>query len=110
MVNDQTAAEHFTKFSQRRAARAKHFRDFKSWPKHRGLRRHSAWQNAAEGTNVEEADTSIEESLPSKPAVINPHQRCGYSDAPFARIHYFYTAGSRNELEGMGVVGWDTRP
>ena len=35
---------------------------------------------------------------------INPHQRCGYSDSPFARIHYFYTAGSGNGLEGMEVV------
>ena len=32
--------------------------------------------------------------------IVNPHQRCGYSDSPFARIHYFYTAGSRNGLEG----------
>ena len=37
-------------------------------------------------------------------AVVNPHQRCGYSDSPVARIHYFYTAGSRNELEGVGAV------
>ena len=36
--------------------------------------------------------------------VVNPHQRYGYSDSPFARIHHFYTAGSRNELEGVGVV------
>ena len=36
--------------------------------------------------------------------LINPHQRCGYSDSPFARIHYFYTAGSRNGFEGMGTV------
>ena len=33
-------------------------------------------------------------------SVFNPHQRCGYSDSPFARIHYFYIAGSRNGLEG----------
>ena len=36
--------------------------------------------------------------------LVNPHQRCGYSDWPFTRIHYFYTAGSRNELEGVGAV------
>ena len=36
--------------------------------------------------------------------VVNPHQRCGYSDSPFARIHYFYTAGSRNGFEGMEPV------
>ena len=36
--------------------------------------------------------------------LFNPHQRCGYSESPFARIHYFYTAGSRNELEGVGAV------
>ena len=33
--------------------------------------------------------------------MFNPHQRCGYSDMPFARIHYFYTAGFRNGLEGV---------
>ena len=37
--------------------------------------------------------------------VFNPHQRCGYSDSPFARIHYFYTAGSRDGLEGVGGGG-----
>ena len=36
--------------------------------------------------------------------LFNPHQRCGYSDSPFARIHYFYTAGSRNRFEGMEAV------
>ena len=36
--------------------------------------------------------------------IFNPHQRCGYSDSPFARIHHFYTAGSRNELQGVGAV------
>ena len=36
-----------------------------------------------------------------KQSLINPHQRCGYSDSPFARIHYFYTAGSRK-----GVGDW----
>ena len=36
--------------------------------------------------------------------VIHPHQRCGYSDSPFARIHYFYTAGSGNGLEGAEMV------
>ena len=35
---------------------------------------------------------------------INPHQRCGYSDSPFARIYFFYTAGSRNRFEGMEAV------
>ena len=33
---------------------------------------------------------------------IHPHQRYWYSDSPFARIHYFYTAGSGSELEGLG--------
>ena len=37
-------------------------------------------------------------------AFVNPHQRCGYSDLPFARIYFFYTAGSRNRLEGMEPV------
>ena len=36
--------------------------------------------------------------------LINPHQRCGYSDSPFARIYFFYTAGSRNRFEGMESV------
>ena len=36
-------------------------------------------------------------------SLFNPHQRCWYSDSPFARIHYFYTARSRNDLER--VVG-----
>ena len=35
---------------------------------------------------------------------IHPHQRCGYSNSPFVRIHYFYTAGSGNETEGMDLV------
>ena len=34
--------------------------------------------------------------------IINPHQRRQCSDSPFARIHYFHTAGSRNGLEGVG--------
>ena len=38
--------------------------------------------------------------------LINPHQRCGYSDSPFARIYYFYTAGSRNGLEGVDGGGY----
>ena len=37
--------------------------------------------------------------------MIDPHQRCGYSDLPFARIYYFYTAGSRNGLEGVDSGG-----
>ena len=36
--------------------------------------------------------------------VIHPHQRCGYSDSPFARIHYLYTAGSGNGFEGTEAV------
>ena len=36
--------------------------------------------------------------------MIHPHQRCGYSDSPFARIYFFYTAGSRNELEEVDTV------
>ena len=39
-----------------------------------------------------------------KHGVVNPHQRCGYSDSPFARIHYFYTAGSINGLEGPELL------
>ena len=35
--------------------------------------------------------------------LINLHQRCEYSNLPFALIYCFYTAGSRNELEGMGT-------
>ena len=34
----------------------------------------------------------------------NSDQRCGYSDSPFARIHYFHTEGSRNGFEGMEPV------
>ena len=37
--------------------------------------------------------------------LIHPHQRCGYSDSPFASIHDFYTAGSRQGLEGGGHRG-----
>ena len=29
------------------------------------------------------------------------HQRCQYSNSPFARTHSFYTAGSREGLEGV---------
>ena len=36
--------------------------------------------------------------------LVNPHQRCGYSDSPFARIYFFYTAGFRNRFEGMESV------
>ena len=36
--------------------------------------------------------------------LIHPHQRCGYSDSPFARIYFFYTAGPRNELEEVDTV------
>ena len=36
--------------------------------------------------------------------MFNLHQRCGYSDSSFARIHSFHTAGSGNGLEGMEVV------
>ena len=41
--------------------------------------------------------------------VINPHQRCGYSDSPFARIYFFYTAGSRNRFQGMEAVCTHTK-
>ena len=34
-------------------------------------------------------------------SLIYSHQRCGYSDSPFARIHYFYTAGPGTGLEGL---------
>ena len=37
--------------------------------------------------------------------VFNPHQRCGYSESPFARIYFFYTAGSRNGLERVDGKG-----
>ena len=33
--------------------------------------------------------------------IFHPHQRCGKSDSPFARIHYFYTAGPGSGLEGV---------
>ena len=36
-------------------------------------------------------------------AEINLHQRCAYSDSPFAMIH-FYTAGSRKGSEGGNQV------
>ena len=45
---------------------------------------------------------SVKPSLLNTPYVFNPHQRCGYSDSPFARIYFFYTAGSRHGLEGVG--------
>ena len=41
--------------------------------------------------------------------IINPHQGCRYSDSPFARIHYFYTVGFGNVLEGMETVCPQTR-
>ena len=41
--------------------------------------------------------------------MFNPHQRCGYSDSPFARIYFFYTAGSRNRFEGMEPVATHTK-
>ena len=40
---------------------------------------------------------------------IHPHQRCGYSDSPFARLYFFYTAGSRNRFEGMEPVCTHTK-
>ena len=43
-------------------------------------------------------------SLVMPPPFVNPHQRCRYSGSPFARIHYFYTAGSRSELQGVDKV------
>ena len=36
--------------------------------------------------------------------LVNPHQRCGYSVSPFARI-LFYTAGPRKEFEGVDTTG-----
>ena len=41
--------------------------------------------------------------------VIHPNQRCGYSDSPFVRIHYFYTAGSRNGFQGKEPVCTHTK-
>ena len=41
----------------------------------------------------------------TKHAQINPHRRCVYSDSPFARIHHFYTAGSRNGLDRVDISG-----
>ena len=35
--------------------------------------------------------------------LFNPHQRCVYSDSPFARIHYFYTAAQGPEMGWRGV-------
>ena len=40
---------------------------------------------------------------------LNLHQRCGYSDSPFARIYFLYTAGSRNRFEGMESVCTHTK-
>ena len=40
--------------------------------------------------------------------MVNPHQSCGYSDSPFARIYFFSTAGSRNRFEGMEPVATHT--
>ena len=37
--------------------------------------------------------------------MFNPHQRRGYSDSPFVRIHDFYTAGSRKGLDGVDNGG-----
>ena len=36
--------------------------------------------------------------------LVNPHERCGYSDSPFARIYFFHTAGSGNGLEEVDTV------
>ena len=41
--------------------------------------------------------------------IINPHEICGCRDLPFERIHNFYTAGSRNELEGVDFCGQCTQ-
>ena len=49
---------------------------------------------------VQSADVSKNKSTD----IFNPHQRCGYSDSPFARIYFFKTAGSRNRFEGMEAV------
>ena len=43
----------------------------------------------------------ISYTLLQKKIIIHPHQRCGYSDSPFARIYFFHAAGSGNELEGL---------
>ena len=40
---------------------------------------------------------------------VNPHQRCGYSNSPFARVYFSYTAGSTNIFEGMDSVCWHTK-
>ena len=37
-------------------------------------------------------------------SVVNPHQRCGYSDSPFARVYLFHTAGSGSGLEEVDTV------
>ena len=34
-------------------------------------------------------------------SLVNPHLRCWYSDSPFVRIHYFYTAGPEDGLDGL---------
>ena len=36
--------------------------------------------------------------------IVHPHQRCGYSNSPFARMHDLYTTGFRNGLEGLDNV------
>ena len=39
----------------------------------------------------------------------HPPQRCWYSDLIFARIHYFYTAGSGKSLEDIEDVKQDQK-
>ena len=41
--------------------------------------------------------------------MIHQHQRRAYSDSPFARIHHFYTAGSRKGLKRRGNGGYAQR-
>ena len=38
------------------------------------------------------------------PIVFNPHQRCGYSDSPFARNDTFLYCRSRNEFLAVSAV------
>ena len=38
--------------------------------------------------------------------VFHPHERCGCSDSPFARICLFYAAGFSNGLAGVGIGAW----
>ena len=47
--------------------------------------------------------TESSDSASHERIFVNPRQRCGHSDLPFARTHYFNTAGSRKGLRAMAT-------